>query len=606
MMRIILSLFFLTTFLYCNPAQSKVVPGEFGLSNFDNVIKYALDNYLDPDSVNESRAYTGAAEAALRSLPYPLVLMTEEFYTKREQVQPPERVIPGQPVKLSSRDSFVILIPDYDAFEEKRSEYEERQRQRREGMSAEERIALAREARERLKEEQEFIEETWENVSFSRRDFRRVTDWIQENHEEYLELPAGHVGDNPFEEEPFDMHHAYFAAANGFLQTMDPHSGIMDMETWDRIRRESEDSSFEGIGAMLRGGGSQDVIVETPLPGSPAVSSGLRAGDIIRKVDGENIDNMPLSEVVKRIRGPRDTVVVLGIERPAELSVLDIEIKRGVIEQKAISSRYLPDEMDATNLSGKIGVIRLTSFLYDQSLPSEAIRKEYFDLLDRADGELDGLILDLRNNPGGDLDESINVAGLFLERGSTVVQIRGSGRPRRRTSGGAPLFEPNSIPLIVLINAGSASASEIVASAVMDHNAGLIIGERSFGKATVQGLRSWQDVIVKLTTARYYAPAGYTVQVHGVRPDVEISDEVDGSFPPRFREEDMWTHIPELADREPEEAREEWVARLNEFVGENRLAEDLIQERASDAIRPDVMLIRALAYIDAMQEHPSP
>jgi C-terminal peptidase prc len=369
---------------------------------------------------------------------------------------------------------------------------------------------------------------------------------------------------------------------------------------WDKIRSESEDSSFEGIGAMLRGGGYQSVIVETPLANSPALRSGLRAGDIIRKVDGKSIDGLSLSEVVKRIRGPKETIVTLGIERPPVMTAHDISITRGVISQKAVSSEFLPDE--------NVGVIKVSSFLYNGTETSEMVREEYQDLKAKSGGDLNGLVIDLRNNPGGFLDESIKVAGLFLKRGSVVVQTRGRGtglRPRKTYD--RPIVSEE-LPIIVLVNAGSASASEIVASALMDHNRALVLGERSFGKASVQEMQpnNSNGIIVKLTTARYYAPRGYTIQVYGVEPDIKVSDELDGTFPPRFREEDMWKHLPELTRREQDPTRESWVKSIAVKVGDNTKAEAYIKSHKHDARRPDFMLIRALGYMKAMKGNPTP
>jgi len=190
-----------------------------------------------------------------------------------------------------------------------------------------------------------------------------------------------------------------------------------------------------------------------------------------------------------------------------------------------------------------------------------------------------------------------------------VVEIRGKGGYfEKRRNSTSPLISANShIPIIVLVNAGSASASEIFASALMDHNVSLIVGERTFGKATVQGLRKIGDVIIKLTTARYYAPKGYTIQVYGVEPDIKISDEIDGSFPPRFREEDMWKHFPELEKRPEDPKRSEWVKKLISLNEPNsKKAEEYLKTHERDAIRPDAMLIRALGYIKAMKIYPKP
>ena len=560
---------FYIAFCGCDPAQSKNVPSDFVKEHFDELVSYSVREYLNPDSIDISRAYVGAASAALKSFPYPLMLMSKEFYENRKKFQDASRFDSGTGACAGSGKSYVIFEPDYVKMEKLVDRTRKVEQKRIEKMDKAEKLKYFQESRDKLKAEQKFREQTWKKVAFTRKDFYRVMGWIKKNKDNptYQKPPATYKGENPYAKDPFGMHHAYFAATNGFLQTLDPHSGVIDRESWDRIRKESEDSSFEGIGALLRGGGTRDVIVETPLPGSPALNSGLKAGDIIRKVDGKSIDSLPLSQVVKRIRGKKDTIVALYVERPAELKFLTVKIKRGLIVQKSVSSRYLPEK--------KVGVIKLNSFLYssDAAKPTGLVKAEYKKLTEQAGGKLKGLVLDLRNNSGGDLREAITISGLFVPRGKVVVKIKGKDdysqsskrnpiSPMVPMKGDRPAF-----PVVVLINGGSASASEIVASALMDHGVALVLGERSFGKASVQTLHPWGDVILKLTSARYYAPEGYTIQVHGVKPDIEISDELDGTFPPRFREEDMWQHLPRLVNRKESPARKAWVEKLSKICG---------------------------------------
>ena len=595
-------------FCGCDPAQSKEVPVGFSQDNFDRVVEYALSNYLDPDMVHARRSYIGAAEEALKSLPAGLLMMPESFYSNMSSLVAAERQIPGKAIKIQPSDSFVIVVPDYKAIESRRKQFEAREKVRRKEMTSAQKNAEVEKLREQLKKEQSALENGWSAVKFSRDDFLRVVSWIDKNQDQYKQLPETFEGEDPFKDNPFGMHLVYFAAANGFLQSMDPHSAVIDNSSWDKIRKESEDSSFEGIGALLRGGGTSDVIVETPLPGSPALNAGLRAGDIIRKVDGRSIESLNLSDVVKRIRGKKDTEVVLGVERNTDIDEVSIRIKRAKIEQKAVSSSYLLDLPYKDFMPMRVGIIKISSFLFDKKLPSDLIRREYNQLLDRADGKLDGLILDLRGNPGGDLEEAINVGGLFLPKKDVVVEIRSKDDSAKRKSRENSLaLNSNQMPIVVLINAGSASASEIVASALQDHNAALILGERSFGKASVQSLRPLDSVIVKVTTARYYAPKGYTIQVYGVEPDIDVSDELDGSFPVRFREEDMWKHLPELKKREPDAVRSAWVERLKALAkNDAAAAEVFLKSHEKDAVKPDVMLIRALPYLKAMHSGASP
>jgi C-terminal peptidase prc len=595
-------------FCGCNNVQSRSLPKNFGQREFDAIINYAIANYYDPKMINVKRAYINATEYALKSLHYSLLIYPEDFYNEIQKYVHPDRIIPGKVIKLNPEDRYVILEPNYQEHEKKTKIKEEELKK----LSSKERIELSKKIQEEIKNEQKTLEQFWDKTDFSRNDFLKVIQFIENNLDKYKQPPLTEKNKQKQTEEikDFGMNYVYFFAANGFLSSFDPHSGLIDLVSWDKMRKESEDSSFEGIGALLRGGGTSEVVVETPLPGSPAVKAGLRAGDVIKKVNGESIENLPLNEVVKKIRGPKDTMVELEIHRPIEMRTLTIKIKRGVIEQKAVSSVYLPESPYKDYLPGfRIGIIKITSFLYDKIPQSEMIRKEYYNLLEKSEGKLEGLIIDLRNNSGGDLDEAIKVAGLFLPENAVVVEIRGKGGYfEKRRNSTSPLISANShIPIIVLVNAGSASASEIFASALMDHNVSLIVGERTFGKATVQGLRKIGDVIVKLTTARYYAPKGYTIQVYGVEPDIKISDEIDGSFPPRFREEDMWKHFPELEKRPEDPKRSEWVKKLISLNEPNsKKAEEYLKTHERDAIRPDAMLIRALGYIKAMKIYPKP
>ncbi|MCE9596846.1 MAG: S41 family peptidase [Spirochaetia bacterium] len=590
---------FLFTIVYsigCDPAQSRNVPGEFSWGQFDEIVRFAKSNYIDPDSIKDSRSYVGAAEAAVRALPTPLLLYPRNYYQELQKRLPEERRIPGKIVEVEKGSEFIVVVPDYGAWEKKQETWGAKERERRKSLNAKARAEEFEKQRKEGAQEQDATEKAWADIGFGRKEFETVIAWIEKNKATYSNLPPNFKGENPYEKDPFRIQHIFFAAANGFLQSMDPHSAVMDMESWQKILKESEDSSFEGIGAMLRGGGTQEVVVETPLPGSPALNAGIRAGDVIIKVDGGSIENLPLGDVVKRIRGPKETYVTLELERKTEASNLSIRIKRGVIVQKSVSSRLE---------SGKIGVIKLSSFLFVDKRPTELIRKEYDSLIKQAGGQLNGLVLDLRGNPGGDLDEAIRIAGLFVPANKVVVQIKRRGDTEERRSDEDPMI-PAGLPMLVLINSGSASASEIVASALMDHNAALVLGERSFGKATVQGLQKRGEVLIKLTTARYYAPNGYTIQVYGVIPDIALSDEPDNTFPPRFREEDMWKHLPELTAREKNTAREAWVEKIKAAMGSNNSAEQFLSSHKNDALKPDYMLVRALSYFEALRKNPKP
>jgi C-terminal peptidase prc len=585
--------------IFTLPIQGDVFYDNFSLKDFDFVVEYALDRYLDPGSVDISRAYIGAAESALSSLPSPLMLFPRNFFELRRQILAPERIVPGREISLQASDGFIILAPDYVLWEEITDLARTKYREKRDRLSDEE----YREELERTREDRNLekiaLERSWENSNFSRNDFLKVIGWIERNRYLYSSLPATHQGEDPYRDDPFGMHHVFFNATNGFIGTFDPHSNIQTIDDWQKTRSESQDSSYEGIGALLRGGGVNDVTVETPLADSPSLESGLKAGDIIRKVDGLSIAGLSLSDVVKKILGPKGTVVTLEVERPPLMDILEIEITRGLIEQKAVTSYYLPED--------RIGVIRVTSFLYEEkgSETSTKVMEAYYNLMNESDYRMEALVLDLRNNRGGFLDEAVAVAGLFLDPNAIVVKRTTTGsnlKPYRNPY--YPIDEK--LPMAVLINAGSASASEIVASALMDYNRALILGDRSFGKATIQEIHALDDVILKITTGRYYAPLGYTIQISGVVPDVSISDEEDGTFPFSYREEDMWHSLPELQLRIDDPVRNSWVEGLRQVVGDNLEAEDYLAQHKLDALKPDYILIRSLRFLKALKSSPRP
>lgn len=606
------------------PLAGQSAPADFDQDDFDRITRIAEREYLEPGRIGPHLTFAGAAEAGLRVLPYRLILWPRAYLDVRQRYE--EIPAPGQIIaEPDNGRPYVIFRPDHAAWEKARLAQRDEERARMEALSPDERAAEAREERRKRQEAQRFIHEEWRKMGFSRMDYAWVINWIRENKEDYETAPPSLVAEAPADkaeteagdgdaseaeeiagsevrQDEFAMNRVYFAAINGYLGALDPHSAVISQADWERMVSEAADATFEGIGALLRGGGLDDVVVETPLANSPALQAGLKAGDVIRRVDGRSIERMPLTEVVRLIRGPKETYVILTVERVTEPEPIDVKILRGVIEQKSVSSRYLEDE--------NVGVIKISSFLYKEETVTELVVNEYNKLVRLSNRRMRGLVLDLRGNSGGDLQEAVRVSGLFLPYGVTVVQVKSGQDAMRelRNPIDQPIRDPrsSSLPLIVLIDSGSASASEIFASALMDHDAALILGERSFGKATVQKLIPTGDVLAKLTIARYYAPDGYTCQVYGVHPDIKVSDEADGGFPLSFREEDMMAALPELQDRKPDPAREAWVEKLKAEVGDNQAAENYIAEHKADARRPDYMLIRALSYLDALGKHPRP
>ncbi len=291
-----------------------------------------------------------------------------------------------------------------------------------------------------------------------------------------------------------------YSAIKGMLRSLDPHSSFFDPKEFARLR-EDQHSKYFGLGirvrALLRDSG-RVVIVEPPAIGSPAERRGLRAGDVITKIEGDPIDDWTSDEVVNHLRGPRGTWVNITVERPGIRNPLQFRVERDEIP--IITVPY------AFEVSPGVGYIKIDRF-------SESTADELRARLDSLKQDsLSGLILDLRDNPGGLLNQAIDVADMFLPRGEMIVstkgRMEGSARPYRSPSG-----SKISIPTIVLINKYSASASEIVAGALQDHDRALILGETSFGKGLVQSVYTLGNSTgMALTTARYYTPSGRLIQ----------------------------------------------------------------------------------------------
>ncbi|MBZ4642542.1 MAG: carboxyl-terminal processing protease [Deferribacteres bacterium] len=295
-------------------------------------------------------------------------------------------------------------------------------------------------------------------------------------------------------------------AIQGMLQNLDPHSSYMDKETYKEFKVETK-GEFGGLGITI---GMRDKIltVISPIEDTPADKAGIKAGDKIIKIDDKSTANITLDEAVKKLRGKPGTNVKITILRDGVEKPFDVTITRAIIKIQAVKSKMIDD----------IAYIRLTNFKEDAS-------REIMDALKKlSKNNYKGIILDLRNNPGGLLTEAVNVANLFLDSGKTVVftKDRDGKENHLKTSMFADFDD--STPLVVLINEGSASASEIVAGALQDYRRAVIIGQTSFGKASVQTIIPLSDgSAIKLTTARYYTPKGRSIQGVGIKPDIEIS-----------------------------------------------------------------------------------
>ena len=325
-------------------------------------------------------------------------------------------------------------------------------------------------------------------------------------------------------------------AIDGMLGSLDPHSAYLDGSDLQRLET-LIDGNYSGLGlSVIMDDGAVKVI--SPFRGSPAEESGVKAGDFITHLDGTLIYGGDLDDAVQQMRGVAGTNITLTLFRPGRDEPFDVTVTRGVIELEPVTH-----ELQA----GNIGVISVNEFSRDVGADVyaawDAIKKE-------AAGPVNGLVLDLRSNPGGSLDEAVALSDLFLDSGAIVSQ-RGRESRENLLYKSETVFRGDmaaGVPVVVLIDAGSASASEIVAGALQDHRRALVMGERSFGKGSVQSLLPLgSDAALKLTTARYYTPSGHSVQEGGIKPDIRVPQLSDPDLARRMkyqmRESDLRGHL---------------------------------------------------------------
>jgi len=298
------------------------------------------------------------------------------------------------------------------------------------------------------------------------------------------------------------------AAIDGMLTSLDPHSGYLDPESFSDMRDQTR-GEYGGLGIEVT---SEDGVVKVmaPMDGTPASRAGIKAGDYITAVNGESVLGLSVNEAVKQMRGRPGEAVTLTIAREKS-EPMDIKLVREVIKPKAASAK----------LEGDYGVIRIASFNEKTTDETEAAFAE----LKSKNPALKGLIIDLRDNPGGLLDQAVGVADLFLEGGEIVSQRGRDPRDVERYNARSGDIT-GGLPIVVLINSGSASAAEIVAGALQDRKRAELVGLTSFGKGSVQTvipLRGGIDGALKLTTAKYFTPSGRSIQKTGIEPDLEVA-----------------------------------------------------------------------------------
>ncbi|WP_420563740.1 S41 family peptidase [Thalassobaculum sp.] len=296
------------------------------------------------------------------------------------------------------------------------------------------------------------------------------------------------------------------AAINGMLTSLDPHSSYLSAKSFQDMRVQTK-GEFGGLGieVTMENG---FVKVVSPIDDTPASEAGLQPGDYITHLDGEAVLGLTLSDAVERMRGKVGTSITLTIRR-AEEEPFDVEITRAIITIKSVRSRVIQD----------IGYIRITTFNEQTTV---GLQESVSEIKEELGDRLHGFVIDLRNNPGGLLDQAISVTDAFLERGE-IVSTRGRDEANASRVNATPGDITDGTPVVVLINGGSASASEIVAGALQDHRRAIILGTQSFGKGSVQTILPLQgNAAMRLTTARYYTPSGRSIQAKGIEPDITV------------------------------------------------------------------------------------
>jgi carboxyl-terminal processing protease len=302
-------------------------------------------------------------------------------------------------------------------------------------------------------------------------------------------------------------------AINGMLAGLDPHSSYMDAKSFREMQVQTR-GEFGGLGMEVT---MEDGVLKVvaPIDDTPAAKAGVQANDYITHIDGEPIQGLTLNQAVDKMRGPVSTTIKLRIMRKGQDKPVEMSLTRDIIRVLSVRSHAEGDD---------VGYVRITQFTEQTG---EALKKAISDLTAQKGDGLKGFIVDLRNNPGGLLDQAISVSDAFLEKGE-IVSTRGRNADDIQRFTAHPGDLTKSKPVIVLINGGSASASEIVAGAMQDHKRATILGTRSFGKGSVQTIipLGQGTGALRLTTARYFTPSGHSIQAKGIVPDIEVLQDV--------------------------------------------------------------------------------
>ncbi len=386
--------------------------------------------------------------------------------------------------------------------------------------------------------------------------------------------------------EEVDSKKLIYGAINGMLAALDPHSSFMSPDTFKEMKVETK-GAFGGLGIEIS---MKDGIltVISPIEDTPAQRAGIKAGDQILRIDEKFTKDLTITESVKRMRGPKGSKVILTIMRDGFERPKDFPIIRDVIQVKSVKSRML---------ANGYGYIRVAQF---QERSDEDTAKALKTLVDENKGkQLSGLVLDLRNDPGGLLDQAVKISDHFIENGKMIVYTEGRDKESRMQFTASSRTKEPGYPIVVLINGGSASASEIVAGALQDHKRAIVMGTQSFGKGSVQTIIPLPDESgLRLTTARYFTPNGRSIQAKGITPDIVVEQlEMPKQTPKRdimfIREKDLENHFENKdGDKKSDDKKE------SEKVESKEVSDP---KKPVDPLKVDYQLVRALDLLKSWE-----
>ena len=368
-------------------------------------------------------------------------------------------------------------------------------------------------------------------------------------------------------------------ALEGMLNNLDAHSNYLKQKDYKKLKVQTK-GEFGGLGITV---GVRDgaLTVIAPIEGTPADKAGLKAKDIILKIDELSTIGMSIDDAVNIMRGKVGTPIDLMIVREGENKPLAINIIRGVISIQSVYAKDIADD---------ISYIRVTSF-------DKKVVKDVTKEINKRKAKTKGIILDLRNNPGGLLDQAVGLTDLFIDEG-VIVSQKGRDNAENKTYSASPSQTITTVPVVVLINGGSASASEIVSGALQDHKRGILLGENTFGKGSVQIiLQVTQEEAIKLTIARYYLPSGRTIQAVGVKPDIEVFPGVVNIKKNEFsiKEADLKKHLEEELEKVDGENEKDADKKDNDKANKDIITPDMINQDMQ--LKEAVDILKALVII---------